>query len=291
MQQTPDSGYPDELAADPMGADLDTVVESQYVHDGQDVAAPEEVAAPTPAPTGGHKGRNLALLGVAVVCLAAAGFVLTHLGHHTAPDNPELAHIQNIASSVPATDKPVAKKPAQLPAQTVVYSPSVTPVASAVSAANQAVAAAPAAPTTAAPATVAGAAAAPAPAVHAPAVTAATTAPQVAAAPAPQVATVPVTAPVTPTNTAAPAAPAAADTGSAEQRVQIEVLTRALAKATKEATDAKAALALAQSEKPKPRIVVKHAPRAHLVAVLKDGAVFKTESGKTVILSVGGQVP
>ncbi len=285
MQQTPDSGYPDELAADPMDADLDTVVESQYVHDGQEVAAPEAVAAPTPEPAGGHRGRNLALLGVAMVCLVAAGFVLTHLGHHTAPDNPELAHIQNIASSVPATDRPVAKKPAQLPAQTVVYSPSVTPVASAVSAANQAVSAVPA---TAAPATVAGTTPAQTPAVRAPAVTAATTTPQVASAPAPQVATAPVSAPVTPANSAAPAAVGA---GSAEQRVQIEVLTRALAKATKEATDAKAALALAQSEKPKPRVVVKHAPRAHLVAVLKDGAVFKTESGKTVILSVGGQVP
>lgn len=265
-----------------MGADIDDVVADQYADGRRAPGDAEQVVQPAASRQTGHKRRNFMLLGVAVVILGGAGVSITHLGHRATPNNPAMASIQAIASSVPAAPaKPTAvpaAKPAALPTQTVVYQPSVTPLASAPAPAAALTASAPAAP--AAPAstetTVATSVAAP---MYAPtkdsAVTAVDPPVQAAAAPA----------------AVAPAQAAPADAATVDQQAQIEALTRALAKATAEAADAQQALAKAKDAKPKVRYIVKHSPSAHLVAILKDGAVFKTESGKTVVLPVGAKVP
>lgn len=271
-----------------MSADIDDVVADQYADGRRAPDDAEQIVQPASPRQANHKRRNLMLLGVAIVILVGAGVSVTHLRHHATPDNPALASIQAIATSVPAApEKPAAApgtKPAALPTQTVVYQPSVTPLASAPAPAPAPVgASAPAAPvTSASPATtVATSVAAPVYApTKSPAVTAVYPPTQVAATSAPA-------APVQ----AAPAQSAPTAAAPEDQQAQIEALTRALAKATAEAADAQKALADAKDAKPKVRYIVKHSPSAHLVAILKDGAVFKTESGKTIVLPVGAKVP
>ena len=270
-----------------MSADIDDVVADQYADGRRAPDDAEQIVQPASPRQANHKRRNLMLLGVAIVILVGAGVSVTHLRHHATPDNPAMASIQAIATSVPAAPaKPAAApgtKPAALPTQTVVYQPSVTPLASAPAPAPVGAAADPAAPVTpASPATtVATSVAAPVYApTKSPAVTTVYPPTQVAAT----------SAPVAPVQ-AAPAQSAPTAAAPEDQQAQIEALTRALAKATAEAADAQKALADAKDAKPKVRYIVKHSPSAHLVAILKDGAVFKTESGKTIVLPVGAKVP
>ncbi|TAN03151.1 MAG: hypothetical protein EPN36_14230 [Rhodanobacteraceae bacterium] len=270
-----------------MSAEIDDVVADQYADGRRAPNDAEQIVQPAGARQANHKRRNLMMLGVAVVILVGAGVSITHLRHRATPDNPALASIQAIATSVPAAPaKPAAApaaKPEALPTQTVVYQPSVTPLASAPAPATAPATSAPAVPATpASPATtVATSVAAP---VYAPTKNPAVT----AVYPPTQVATTP--APAAPAR-AAPEQAAPASAATVDQQAQIEALTRALAKATAEAAAAQQALANAKDAKPKVRYIVKHSPSAHLVAILKDGAVFKTESGKTVVLPVGAKVP
>lgn len=258
-----------------MEADIDDVVAAQYADGRRAPDGVEQVVQPSAAPRNGHRRRNLALVGVAALILIGAGFSLTHLRQHAAPENPALANIQAIASSVPAAAvKPATKAaaaPETLPRQTVVYQPSVqSPAPAATVAASMTPTSVPAASTPPAPA----APTTPVAAVPSPLPSPAMAAGPVAGSPG-----------AVPRNAAQPAA------ATPDQRAQIEALTEALAKATAEAAAAQAALADAKAAKPKVRYVAKRAPSAHLVAILKDGAVLKTDDGKTVVLSVGAKVP